>query len=573
MDELLALGERSLGDLVAPSALDEERGAMRIDEQRSQVLAMSNWPRQVFANWLGPLLDGGEPLDLSLHVTPLESAAVARMLDHRLVQMQSARSINLRSGRLPAHEEELAYSDIEQLRSALERGDERAFSVASYLRVHGRSEEDLERRAERLQEDFGGVLAELRPALHEQWPGLLSCLPSGEDTLRRVRNMDSSSLATVLPFASSFRGDEQGVLYGRNLLNGGLVVLDPFARENANRVVLSPSGNGKSYFVKMEILRALGAGMGYYVIDPEREYDALCEALGGRMVRVAGSSAQHINPFDLPPADEDEPDPLASQVMALQGLIALMVGEGESGLDQREQGMLDRALYETYRRAGIGTDPASHGQPPPVLADLVAVLRDLEEPYALADRLERYASGSYARIFSERTSVTLDHPLVVFGLRDLEEELRPLAIYLIATHIWRAVRLRPQPRLLVIDEAWTLLQHGAGARFMAQLARQARKHWLGVVTITQDVGDFVNSAQGQTVLANSATKMLFRQDPSALEVIAERLRLSAQEREFLLGARPGQGLLIAGGMRAPLAIEASELEHELVTSDPAERGG
>ena len=568
-----AAGERSTVDLVAPAAIEERRDHLRVDEQLSGVLALSDYPRHVSPNWLGRLIDADEPLDLSLHLEPLDSGDAVRSLTQRLVELQSSRLLDAKGGRIASVEREVAYEDVERLRDALERGDERVFSAGLYLRLHGRSASELERSTARVEGTLGGIMAGARPALYEMLPGLRSCLPAGQDHLGRRRNLDTSSVATMMPFTSSQLAVERGLLYGENVHNRSLVVFDPFGaeQENANKVVFAKSGAGKSYACKVEALRALLLGVEYYVIDPEDEYGRICEAVGGQLVRLSGSSPHHINPFDLPPADGDEArDPLAERVLALQGLLALMLAEPGITLGQRERGTLDQALYASYRRAGITADSQTHDRPAPLLRDLLAALEQSKEPHGLAERLERYVSGSLGHVFSERTTAALDRPFVVFGVRDLEEELRPLATYLIADHVWGAVRRDPRPRMLLIDEAWSLMRYPEGARFLAQLARRARKRWLGLTTVTQDVEDFLGSPEGHTVLANSSVQLLMRQDSSTIELVAETFALSSGEREFLLACRKGEGLFLARGNHIALRVEASPLEHALATTDPSE---
>ncbi|MEX1024431.1 MAG: hypothetical protein WD226_05075 [Planctomycetota bacterium] len=378
----------------------------------------------------------------------------------------------------------------------------------------------------------------------------------------------------MLPFGSSHLAVGDGILYGENAHNHSLVVHNPFGsdQENANKTVFAKSGAGKSYLCKIEALRALLLGIDYLVIDPEDEYGRLCEAVGGQMVRLSGTSPHHINPFDLPAAVDDAEgrDPLAERVLALQGLLGVMLSDPGHPLGQRERGVLDEALYETYRRAGITRDATTHGIPAPVLRDLFNVLRERDEVHGLADRLTRYVDGSLGHVFSERTTTSLDQPFVVFQMRDLEEDLRPVAMYVIADHVWREVTRRPRPRMLLIDEAWSLVRHADGARFLADMARRARKRWLGLTTVTQDVEDFLASAEGHTILANSSVQLLMRQDSSTIGVVEETFGLSRGEREFLLGCRRGEGLFLARGNHVALRVEASELEHALATTAPAE---
>ncbi|MCY4638860.1 MAG: conjugal transfer protein TraC [Chloroflexi bacterium] len=567
-------GERTTADLVAPSAIEERRDHLLIDGELSRVLSLDDYPRHVGPDWLGRIIDSGEPLDLSLHLEPLDSGAAISALSQRLVALQSSRLLDARGGRIAPAGREVAYEDAARLRDALERGDERVFSGGLYLRLRGSSPGELDAASGRIRGTLSGMMAGARPALYEMWPALLSCLPAGQDHLGHRRNLDTSSAATMIPFSSSQLAVERGLLYGENVHNSSLVILDPFSpeHENANKVVFAKSGAGKSFACKVEALRALLLGIEYYVIDPEGEYGRLAEAVGGQMVRLSGSSPYRINPFDLPPgrAGGDARGALASRVLALHGLLGLMLAEPGQPLGRAEQGVLDQALYECYRRAGITRDPATHGRPAPLLRDLLQVLRERAEPHGLAARLSRYVEGSLGRLFSEPTGAGLRGPLVVFDVAGLEEELRPLATYLIADCIGESAGADPRPRMLLVDEAWSLMRRPEGARFLSELARRARKRWLGLTTVTQEVGDFLHSPEGRTVLAQSSLQLLMRQDASTIGVVEEAFGLSAGERAFLLAARRGEGLLLARGNHVALRIEASSYEYELCTTDPAD---
>ena len=573
--EAFSAGERDACDLVAPAAMEETRSHVALESGLRRALALTDYPRHVAPNWLGRLVDLDEPLELSLHIEPLDPAAAIRRLTQRLVELHSSRLFAARSGRVASAGREVAAGDVERLRDALERGDERVFSAGLYVQLHGETAADLERAEARVGSVLGGMTAAARPALYEMMPGLLSCLPAGRDHLGRRRNLDTTSLATMLPLGSGRVAPGPGILAGVNIHDGSLVVLDPFGagQENANRVVFAKSGAGKSFACKVEALRALLLGIDYYVVDPEGEYARLSEAVGGRTVRLAGGSPHAINPFDLPappPGDGPGRDALAERVLALQGLLALMLDPRGGGPGPAARAALDAALYESYRRAGITPDPQTHGRPAPVLGDLAEALQEAGDPHGLATGLRRYVDGSLGRIFSERTTASLDRPFVVFGVEGLEEELRPLATYVIADHVWRAVSREPRPRVLLVDEAWSLMRHPEGARFLAEMARRARKRWLGLTTVTQDVEDFLSSPEGHAVLANSSSQLLMRQDASAAGLVAETFGLSPQERDFVRSCRRGEGLLIASGHRVALRVEASRLEHELATTDPAE---
>jgi type IV secretory pathway VirB4 component len=565
-----------VADVVSPAGLDAARSHLLLDGHYLRILGLAEYPRYVYANWLGRLIDFDAPLDISLHLDPLDSGTTIRQLTHRLVEFQSSRMLDARSGKIASAEREVAYEDVERLRDALQRGEERVFSASLYLCLRSAAAPALDDLTRRVDAVLSGMLASARPALYEMLPGLLSCLPAGQDHLGRCRNLETTSLATMIPFTSSHLSMERGILYGISVHNNSLVIFDPFSREleNANKVVFAKSGAGKSYACKVEALRALMLGVEYYVIDPEDEYRRVCDAVGGQYIRLSGSSAHRINPFDLPAAvsspDGEASDPLTERLQSLQGLLGLMLADRGSTLSQREKGALDAALLETYRRAGITREPLTHRQPAPVLRDLYNLLREQGDSHGLADRLERYVDGSLGQVFSSPTSVDLDRPFVVFNVRDLDADLRPLGVYLIADYIWRQVRTRRRPRMLLIDEAWSLMQHAEGARFLSSMARQARKYYLGLTTVTQDVEDFLATPEGHTVLANSSVQLLMRQDSSTIDAVSQTFRLSAGEREFLLACRKGEGLLFAQGNHIALRVEASPMEHSLVTTDPAE---
>ncbi len=610
-----------LADVLAPAAIDVTRDDIRLDDTFCRTLAVVGYPRHVYHGWLERLIDLDEPLDLVLHLHPQSTAAMIRQLSHRLVQLHSSRLLNEERGRLGTADLGIAYEDVERTRERLQRGDERIFATSLYLHVrapvapHEPARQLLEERVARIEQELANQQLIARPATFEQDLGLLSCLPEGRDRLMRTRLLDTSSLATTFPFLSNSLSMPDGILFGTTA-NGSPVFLDIFSPllENANQVLFAKSGAGKSYSCKIEALRSLVRGVDVYVVDPETEYASLAEAVGGQTVRLAAGANQHLNPFDLPqssrmlsrnttyssevPQDgqHDEPeaagreneseneldsghggDVLADKVQSLHALLDLMLADraptGTIGLSQREKGLLDRALYEVYRRAGISSDPATHCRPAPLLRDLYDVLErgacGVDETH-LADRLHRYVHGSLSRLFSKPTNVELSNRLVVFDVRDMDAELRPLGLFLIADFVWTRIRRAQRPRLLIIDEAWTLMQYQEGGRFLAGLARRARKYYLGLITITQDAEDFLSSEHGRTVLANSSVQLLMKQDSSTIDAVTRAFQLSTSERQFLLGSHKGEGLLFARGGHVSLQIGSSPLEHSLATTDPRE---
>ncbi len=571
-------GTRSVADLVAPASVEVERDSLRLDNGYARTLVVTGYPRSVSAGWLSPLVGFDEPLELSMHVQPIETAHMVGSLSRKLVQLHSSRLHDSREGRLDNPERETAYEDAERLRDALQRGEEKVFSVSLYILLRAPSAKRLDDLTRRVEGVLEGMMAHSRVAYLEQDSGFHSVLPEGMDRLRVYRNLDTSSLATTFPFVSGSLSLERGVLYGTALHNQSLVIFDPFddSLENANAVVFAKSGSGKSYWTKLMALRNLLVGVDFYVIDPEiDEYRAVCEAVGGQYVRLGVGSRQHINPLDLPGATGDPSDGrdgLAEHVASLIGWLEMLLCAPGQVLTPHERALLDRALYRAYAVAGITPDPETHRQEPPLLVDLARVLADTpgDLPESLSLRLERYVTGSLAGLFNHPTNVSLDGRFVVFNVHDMGKDLWPLAIHTISSFVWGQLRRNLRPRLLIIDEAWNLMQHQAGGSFVAGLGRRARKRYLGVVTITQDVTDFLDSEHGRTVLGMSAIKLLMKHDGASIKPVMETFGLSHGEKQFLLGADKGEGLFFARGSRVPIYVEASPVEHQLVTTAPRE---
>ena len=581
-----ARGTRGVADAVAPGAAEVARDHLRLDRQYARTLVVTGYPRRVHAGWLQPLVDFDAPLELAVHVHPLESARMVGALTHKLAQVHSTRLVAARRGGLADPEAEVAAEDVERLRDALQRGEERVFSVSLYVLVRAPTPAALDDLTRRVEATVGGMLAQSRVAYFEQDAGFRSCLPEGHDRLGVYRNLDTGSLATLFPYASPGLAMDGGVLFGVTPRTRSPVLVDPFGDglDNANLVVFACPGAGKSYLTKLLALRARLAGVEVLVVDPEGEYRRLCAAAGGQHVRLASASAHRLNPFDLPPAgrdgqgprdgreEEDGRDPLGEHVAELVGLVEVLLAGDGPRLTAEERAVLDEALFRTYAGAGIAADPATHARPAPLLRDLVRTLEAAPGgPGAgLGARLRRYATGSLAGLFAGPTNVALDRPLVVFDVQGLERELRPAGVHLITSFVWNLVRRARRPRLLVVDEAWSLLQYPEGGAFLAGLARRARKHHLGLVTVSQDVAEFLRSEPGQIVVRTAATKLLLKQDPTAIDEVEAVLGLSAEERRLLLAAGKGEGLLLVGGGHVHLQVQASPAEHRLATTAPRE---
>ncbi|PWT75203.1 MAG: hypothetical protein C5B60_05680, partial [Chloroflexi bacterium] len=619
----------SLADLLAPASVELTRDHLCLEGEYSRVLALTGYPRRVFNGWLARIIDEDMPLDVSLHIHPRDARAALRTLRRHLAQYEASAALDLRMGRLPDPERRIAVEDVTRLQERIERGTTKVFDFGLYLRLYASRQgglPELEHRTEQVHGalDHLGMVA--RPSLWEQDLAFASILPEGRDALYRTRFFDTETIATAWPFSTSSISMAEGIMFGLVPANGSFVVLDPFSPrfENANQVVFGVSGGGKSYATKLQVIRSLMFGISSIIVDPENEYQRLCEELGGECIRLAPGGNQHINPFDLPGStmrgghrattvagwdqitaipeartlaqvddsgaagsaqvgEDEEKDVLAEKIQSLHAFFDLLLAErGKDGgggtVSRAEMARLDRVISTAYEQAGITSDPRTHSRPAPLLADiyraLVSPAYRAEDTTGLAHRLHRYVDGSLSHMFSAPTDVELHNPLVVFNIADLDEELRPLGLYLVSDCMWTHVRrehlLVPRPRLLLVDEAWSLLQFPEGGRFLSRLVRRARKRFLGVVTISQDINDFLGSEWGQTILSNSATKLLMKQDSSSIDVISSTFKLTSGERRLLLCSEKGEGLLLALGARIAIRVEASPDEHRLATSDPRE---
>lgn len=561
----------------------------------------------MIAGWLARIIDEDMPLDVSLHIHPRDARAALLTLRRHLAQYEASAALDQRMGRLPDPERRIAVEDVTRLQERIERGTTHVFDFGLYVRLYATRQgglAQLEHRTEQVHGAFDHLGVVARPALWEQDLAFTSILPQGRDALHRTRFFDTETIATAWPFSTSSVSMSEGILFGLVPANGSFVILDPFSPrfENANQVVFGVSGGGKSYATKLRVIRSLIAGISSIIVDPENEYQRLCLQMGGQYIRLAPGSNQHINPFDLPASgagngenvagqeigyggyrenQPDDEDLLAEKIQSLHAFFDLLLAErgpGQSGtLTRHEKALLDQVICAAYAQAGITSDRRTHERPAPLLREVYQLLTSVtyrgEDSTGLANRLHRYVEGALSRLFAAATDVELDNPLVVFNIADLDEELRPLGLYLVSDCIWNHVRreqLNPRPRLLLVDEAWSLLQFPEGGRFLASLVRRARKRYLGMVTISQDINDFLGSEWGQTILKNSSTKLLMKQDSSSIDLITDTFKLSAGERRQLLASEKGEGLLFALGARIAIRVEASPAEHALSTTDPME---
>jgi len=448
----------------------------------------------------------------------------------------------------------------------LSRGESKLFHFALYFTIYAKEKEELDEATKQLESALNSQLVYVKQANLQQEQGFDSCLPLCKDKLKILHNMDTSALSTCFPFVSSELSSNTGILYGINRHNNGLVLFDRFDLENANSVVLAKAGAGKSYSVKLEILRSLMLGTEVIIIDPENEYKKLCDAVGGSYLNLSLNSPKRINPFDLPKLanKEDSRDALRSNVITLHGLMKLIFGK----LDAKQDDILDKALIETYASKGITSDPSTHHLKPPTMEDLQRVLLSITGGNELALMLRKFTSGSFAGLFNEQTNINLDNPFVVFSIRDLEDELRPIAMYIVLNYIWNKVKSEMTRRILVVDEAWYLLKHEDSAQFLFSIAKRARKYYLGLTTISQDVEDFLGSPYGKAIVTNSSLSLLLKQHPAAVDMVVKTFNLTEAEKYFLLNAEVGEGLFFAGLNHVAIQMMASYLEDQIVTTNP-----
>jgi conjugal transfer ATP-binding protein TraC len=564
-------GIASIRDLIAPSSFEVAYDHIKVDGMYSQTFFVYTYPRYIDTNWLSPVVNFDVTMDISQFIYPISSEAIMKTLKTKVAQLQSSIRMSAEKGNVRDPALETALEDAETLRTELQRGQEKFFQFGLYFTLYSEDEEELRRASKELQSLLAGKLVLSKRADLQMERGFNSTIPICLDEIDVDRNMNTSPLSTTFPFISAELTSNDGILYGLNRHNEGLIIFDRFSLENANSVVFAKSGAGKSYAVKLEILRSLMFGTDVIVIDPENEYKPLCETVGGTYLNVSLNSDRRINPFDLPtPLEGDDLKPgdlLRSSVINLTGLMKLMLGE----MTPQEEGILDKALIDTYATKGITMEVSNPSQyEVPTMKDFYSVLSSMDGAGDMSQRLSKYVTGTYAGVFNQETNVQLDTGLMVFSVRDLEDELRPVAMYIILNYIWNRVRSQLRKRVLVIDEAWSLMQHDDSARFLFGLVKRARKYYLGVTTITQDVEDFVNSHFGKPIITNSSMQLLLKQSPMAMESLSKVFNLTEGERYLLLNSGVGQGLFFAGLKHVAIQIIASYGEDKIVTTNPEE---
>ncbi|MBI4137721.1 MAG: DUF87 domain-containing protein [Candidatus Sungbacteria bacterium] len=575
-EEILALfpedvyqtGEIALQDILSPSALQITPTFVRLGAKYARTLFVFSYPRYLHTNWFSPVINLDAIFDASISVHPVDTASIMRTLRRKVAQVQSQIHVREEKGLVRDPLLDTAYRDLEELRDQLQQAQERLFSVALYITIYGQSEEELNRNESAIKSLMEARLVYLKPALFQQAEGFQSILPLSRDELGITTYLNSSPVSSTFPFISFDLTSNKGILYGVNRHNNSLVLFDRFSLPNSNSVILGTSGGGKSYLTKLEILRSLMWDTDVIVIDPEREYEYLTQAVGGSYINISLTSKHHINPFDLPIPREDESpaDVLRSNIVNLIGLFRIMLG----GLTPDQDALLDQAITETYASRDIAPESDFSKINAPTLSDLELVLASTAGGEELATRLKKYTLGSWSGFLNQQTNIEPQNRLVVFSVRDMEDELRPVGMFIILRYIWNLVRTRIKKRILVVDEAWWLMKQQDGASFLFGIAKRSRKYYLALTTITQDVGDFLTSPYGKPIITNSSMQILLKQSPATIDAVVKTFNLTEEEKFLLLESERGEGIFFAGLKHAALKVISSYTEDQIITSDPAQ---
>ncbi|MCX6766974.1 MAG: DUF87 domain-containing protein [Candidatus Moranbacteria bacterium] len=564
-------GLASVVDLIAPAALQVSTSFLQIGDTFAKTIFATTYPKFLQSGWFSPIINLDRPMDIAMFIHPIESTVIMKSLRRSVTQVESQIHLEQEAGKVRDPILESALENIEELRDKLQQGTERFFHFGLYITLYGRTKDEIDQASQFIESLLESRMVYVKEAVFRAEQGFCSTLPLANDELSVSNNMNSSPLATTFPFVSSDLSSNTGVLYGVNLHNNNLVLFDRFQMENANMVIFAKSGAGKSYAVKLEILRSLMLGTEVIVIDPENEYQYLCEAVGGSFINVSLNSDYHLNPFDLPaiPEDEDPRDVLRNNIASLIGLLHIMLGS----ITPEEDSILDRSITETYSLKDITPESnlrAFSRDQFPTMSDLYEVLRSMEGAEDLATRLEKYTTGIFSGFLNNRSNVNLSSQMVVFNLRDMEEELRPIAMYVVLHFIWNEIRSELKKRLIIVDEAWVMMQYEDAGSFMFGIAKRCRKYFAGLTTITQDIGDFLASKYGKPIVTNSSIQLLLKQSPAAIDTIGDTFFLTDQERFMLLESNVGEGIFFAGTKHVGIQVVASRSEDQLVTSNPAE---
>lgn len=557
-----------LQDVLAPAALEIGPKSIKIAGKTSRTFFVMSYPRFLTDGWLAPIVNLDKVFDVGIHIHPIATEKILNEFKKKVAEVQSQINDRESKGLVRDPILDTAYQDLEQLRDALQQAQEKIFSVGLYITIYAESDDELYKTENEIRSLLESKLVYLKPALFQQVEGFLSVAPLGDDRLQVHTKLNTGPVSSFFPFISSELTDNKGILYGINRHNSGLVIFDRYSLPNYNSVIFATSGAGKSYATKLEILRTMMFDTEVIVIDPEREYEYLAEAVGGRYFNISLSSEHHINPFDVPePLDDEDPsDVLRTHIIHLVGLFRIMLG----GLSPEEDSIIDRAITETYALKDISITSNYKGIEPPLMSDFEMVLSSMDGSDSLLARLTKYTHGTWSGFINKPSNVDINRKLVVFSIRDMEDDLKPAAMYIITQFIWNAVRKNIKKRLLVVDEAWWMMKSDDTASFLFMIAKRGRKYFLGLATITQDVGDFIKSRYGVPIITNSSMQLLLKQSPSAIDNLQEIFRLTDEEKYLLMESSVGEGIFFAGMKHVAVKIIASYTEDQIITSDPAQ---
>lgn len=557
-----------LQDIIAPSALEINSNHVKLGEKLCRTIFVFSYPRFVSTGWLAPVINLDKIFDISIFIHPISTSDILKKLQKKVAEVQSQINERLEKGLVRDPMLDTAYQDLERLRDELQQATEKIFDTGLYITIYADTIEELNKTETEIRSILESKLVYTKPALFEQKEGLETVFPFATDKLMVNTKLNTSPLSSIFPFISFDLTSNKGILYGINRHNNSLVLFDRFSLENYNSVLFAKAGAGKSYLMKLEILRSLMLGTEVIVIDPEKEYEHLAEAAGGSHFNISLTSGHHINPFDLQPPREDESpaDVLRNNTINLIGLFRIMLG----GITPEEDAILDKAITETYASRDITPDSDFKKATMPIISDLELILASMSGGEKLAERLKKFTSGTWSGFLNQPTNIEMNKKMTVFSIRDMEDELRPVATYLIIHHIWNEVRREIKKRLLVVDEAWWLMKQEDGASFLFGIAKRARKYYLGLATITQDVGDFMNSPYGKAIITNSSIQILLKQSPATIETLKEVFKLTEEEKFLLLESDVGEGIFFAGLKHAAIKVIASYTEDQIITTDPAQ---
>jgi conjugal transfer ATP-binding protein TraC len=566
--EIYQSGVLDLQDVIAPHALKVNSRELDLGEKIARTFFVISYPRFLTTGWFAPIINMDKVLDISIFVHPMDTNEMLRKFQKKVAEVQSQIATREEKGMVRDPMLDTAYADLEQLRDSLQQAQERIFDVGLYLTIYGSTREEIDKVESEVRSILEARLVYIRPALFQQEQGFRSVLPLCTDELDVHTKLNSAPLSSIFPFISFDLTSDRGILYGINRHNSSLILFDRFSLENYNSVTFAKSGAGKSYTTKLEILRSLMFDTEVIVIDPEREYEYLAETVGGRYFNISLSSEHHINPFDLPIPREDEnpSDVLRNNIITLVGLFRIMLG----GLTPEEDAIIDKAITETYALKDITPEANFAAVEPPLLSDFELVLSGMEGSESLVQRLSKYTKGTWSGFMNRPTNVDMNKKLVVFSVRDMEDDLKPVAMYIITHHIWNTVRKELRKRLLVIDEAWWMMRSEDTASFLFSIAKRGRKYYLGISTITQDVSDFLNSPYGVPMITNSSIQLLLRQSPTSVDLVQQTFKLSDEEKYLLLESDVGEGIFFAGLKHVAIKVIASYTEDQIITSDPSQ---